>query len=262
MEEFLPTPFRNKKSGLMSKKNWIKGKNMKRGQAMIEFLLALPILLFVIFGIIEFARLTFAWLSVQNAARFGIRYAVTGEFEEIYCIEAGNLLGAAHVAADTDGGDPQDCRIPDTYTNADKNIKGRELIDTARLFSIQDAATGGGTGLWIEPAVAGDYEQYLSSHNLAFIGTVTEKGYFHVTICSNRGDDYVMDYNNYLIPLCIEDPLFLHELMDDAGGPGDRVKVHVEHQHPIFLPLINNIWPSVNLNAERDGIVEKFRPHV
>ena len=47
--------------------------------------------------------------------------------------------------------------------------------------------------------------------------------------------------------------------MDDAGGPGDRVKVHVEHRHPLFLPILTNIWPSVSLNAERDGIVEKFR---
>ena len=49
---------------------------------MVEFMLALPILLFAIFGIIEFARLTFAWMAVQNAARFGIRYAVTGQFNE------------------------------------------------------------------------------------------------------------------------------------------------------------------------------------
>ncbi len=243
----------------MREENFIKGKNKNRGQAMVEFLLALPILLFVIFGIIEFARLAFAWMAVQNAARFGIRYAVTGEFKTIYCIEAGNLLGGDHVAADTDGGDPQDCLIPDSYTNADKTDKERELIDLARLFSIQDAATGGGTGLWIEPAVVGDYEQYLSSHDLAFIGMENEKGYFHVTICSNRGGDYAMDYNNFVIPLCLEDPFVVPILMDDAGGPGDRVKVHVEHQHPMFLPLISNIWPSVALNADRDGIVEKFR---
>jgi len=48
-----------------------------RGQAMVEFVIALPVLLFIIFGIIEFARMVFAWMAVQNAARFGIRYAVT-----------------------------------------------------------------------------------------------------------------------------------------------------------------------------------------
>jgi len=224
---------------------------------MVEFVIALPILLFVIFGIIEFARMIFAWMAVQNAARFGIRYAVTGEFKDIYCIEAGNLLGGAHVAADTDGGDPQDCKIPDTYTNADKHDKERELIDLARLFSIQDAAVGGGTGLWLRPNVSGNYEQYLDLHDEAFIGLPGETGFYHITICSNRSGQYVMDYGNFSIPLCTD--AFVGQLMDDAGGPGDRVKVHVEHRHPLFLPILTNIWPSVILNAERDGIVEKFR---
>ncbi len=228
-----------------------------RGQAMVEFVISLPILLFVIFGIIEFARMVFSWMAVQNAARFGIRYAVTGEFNELYCIEAGNLLGAAHVSADTHGGDPQDCLIPSSYTNLDSHDKERELIDIARLFSIQDAAVGGGTGLWLRPNVSGNYEQFLSLHNVSFIGLPAEEGFYHITICSNRKGQFGMDYLFFDIPLCKE--LTGSILMDDAGGPGDRVKVHVEHQHPLFLPLINNIWPSVNLNAERDGIVEKFR---
>ena len=177
-------------------------KKQGRGQAIVEFVIALPILLFVLFGIIEFARMVFAWMAVQNAARFGIRYAVTGEFNEIYCIEAGNLLGAAHVSADTDGGDPQDCMIPDSYTAADKADKERELIDLARLFSIRDAAVGGGTGLWLRPAVAGNYEQYLGLHDAAFVGLPDETGFYHVTVCSNRSGQYVMDYGNYAIPLC------------------------------------------------------------
>ncbi len=232
-------------------------KTRGRGQAIVEFVIALPILLFVIFGIIEFARMVFAWMAVQNAARFGIRYAVTGEYDEAYCVEAGNLLGAAYVNADTDGGDPQDCQIPDSYTGADKADKERELIDMARLFSIRDVAVGGGTGLWLRPSVSGNYEQYLGLHNAAFIGLPDETGFYHITVCSNRSGQYAMDYGNYAIPLCKD--VASGVLMDDAGGPGDRVKVHVEHRHPLFLPLLSNIWPSVSLNAERDGIVEKFR---
>ncbi|MCK4801219.1 MAG: pilus assembly protein, partial [Anaerolineales bacterium] len=237
-------------------------KRKGRGQAMVEFVLSLPILLFILFGIIEFARMVFAWMAVQNAARFGIRYAVTGEFNELYCVEAGNYLGATHVNADIDGGDPQDCLIPDSYTGTDSHDLERELIDLARLYSIQDAAIGGGTGLWLRPNVSGNYEQYLANHNPAFIGLPGETGFYHVTICSNRNSQFAMDFFNYSIPLCLDNlpaggggP----ELMDDAGGPGDRVKVHVEHRHPFFLPLLSNIWPSVTLNAERDGIVEKFR---
>ena len=224
---------------------------------MVEFVLALPIMLFVIFGIIEFGRLIYSWMAVQNAARFAIRYAVTGEFNGIYCIQAGNHLGSDHINADIFGGDPQDCLVPDDYTGANGNEKERDLIDLARLFSIQDAAIGGGAGLWLDPTISGDYELYLSTHNPAGIGQPSEKGYYHITICSNRGNQFAVDYNNHAIPLCMDN--LSSQLMDDAGGPGDRVKVHVEHQHPLFLPLLSNLWPTVSINAERDGIVEKFR---
>jgi len=238
-----------------------------RGQAMVEFVISLPILLFIIFGIIEFARMTFAWMAVQNAARFGVRYAVTGEFNDVYCVEAGNYLGATHINADVHGGDPQDCSIPDTFNPIPPittNDLERDLIDLARLYSIQDAATGGGTGLWLRPNVSGNYEQFLANHNEAFIGLPAEEGFYHITICSNRNGQFGMS-SNFAIPLCVDlsnlDPITLLPpmLMDDAGGPGDRVKVHVEHEHPFFLPLLSNIWPSVTLSAERDGIVEKFR---
>ncbi len=249
--------FNQVEAGFMNQGRILHLRKRTKGQAMVEFVIALPILLFVLFGIIEFARLVFAWMAVQNAARFGIRYAVTGEFNETYCIEAGNLLGAAHVSADTDGGDPQDCKIPNSYTASDRDDLERELIDLARLFSIRDVAVGGGTGLWLRPAVSGNYAQYLGLHNVAFLGLPNETGFYHVTICSNRSGQFIMDYGNYAIPLCKD--VISGDLMDDAGGPGDRVKVHVEHRHPLFLPLLSNIWPSVSLNAERDGIVEKFR---
>jgi len=232
-------------------------KKKGRGQAMVEFVLALPILLFVLFGIIEFARMVFAWMAVQNAARFGIRYAVTGEYNDIYCTQAGAYLGATHVNADVFAGDPQDCQIPDAYPGTDNHDLERDLIDLARLYSIQDATVGGGTGLWLRPNVSGNYEQFLANHNEAFIGLPAEQGFYHVTICSNRSNQFAMDYGNYAIPLCKD--LIAAQLMDDAGGPGDRVKVRVEHEHPLFLPLLTNLWPSVTLSAERDGIVEKFR---
>jgi len=231
--------------------------NKKNGQAMVEFMLALPILLFVIFGIIEFARLTFSWMAVQNAARFGIRYAVTGQFNDVYCVPAGIILGTDFIDADTFGGDPLDCLVPIEYTGADGTEKEQALIDIARLYSIQDAAMGGGSGLWLDPAVSGDYTQYITLHDAAQIGDSTEKGFLNITICSNRANQYLVDYNNYPVPLCIDSLGSI--LMDDAGGPGDRVKIRVDHRHPLFLPLISNLWPSLAINAERDGIVEKFR---
>jgi hypothetical protein len=94
-------------------------------------------------------------------------------------------------------------------------------------------------------------------HDPAFIGQADEKGFINVTTCSTRNNQFVVDYNNYDVPLCWDNMGSF--LMDDAGGPGDRVKVRVDHTHPLLLPILNNIWPSLRISAERDGLVEKFR---
>jgi hypothetical protein len=50
-----------------------------KGQALTEFALILPILLLLLLGIIEGARIIWAYVQVQNAAREATRYAVTGQ---------------------------------------------------------------------------------------------------------------------------------------------------------------------------------------
>ena len=50
----------------------------RRGQALAEFALTLPILLLLVFGIIEFARLFQTWVVLQSAARAGARAASIG----------------------------------------------------------------------------------------------------------------------------------------------------------------------------------------
>ena len=52
-------------------------KTKSKGQALTEFALILPILLLLILGIIEGARIIWAFVTVQNAAREAARYAVT-----------------------------------------------------------------------------------------------------------------------------------------------------------------------------------------
>lgn len=58
--------------------NW---KSKSRGQALLEFALILTVLLMIIFFIIEASRIMWAWITVQNAARAGARYAITGDFD-------------------------------------------------------------------------------------------------------------------------------------------------------------------------------------
>lgn len=51
------------------------------GQALVEFAIIAVGLLMLIFLIIEAARILWAWGTVQNAARAGARYAITGNYE-------------------------------------------------------------------------------------------------------------------------------------------------------------------------------------
>ena len=54
-------------------------KEKTRGQSLVEFALILPILLLLLLGIIEGARIIWAYITVQNAAREATRYAVAGQ---------------------------------------------------------------------------------------------------------------------------------------------------------------------------------------
>ena len=59
--------------------------NESPGQALVEFALIIVVLLMMIFLIIESARILWAWNTVQNAAREGARYAITGQVERPNC---------------------------------------------------------------------------------------------------------------------------------------------------------------------------------
>lgn len=59
--------------------------NDSPGQALVEFALIITVLLMMIFLIIESARILWAWNTVQNAAREGARYAITGQSEAPNC---------------------------------------------------------------------------------------------------------------------------------------------------------------------------------
>jgi len=50
-----------------------------QGQAVVEFALIIIVLLLIIFFIVEASRILWAWVMVQNAARTGARYGITGQ---------------------------------------------------------------------------------------------------------------------------------------------------------------------------------------
>ena len=263
------------------------------GQGLVEFAIILPVLLLILFGIIEFARLLQAWLAVENASRFAVRYAVTGSFDPQFCDEAtayylthdipglspAATLGAGDDTYDADGAGPapadpaNDCSIPQGVP--DFQVKTEALTDWARLASIQNVSRNGAPGTLIQDNVSGDYLQYLSNTATQFYtpgyqtyrGNPSAAGFFNVTICSNRQtppvgvdpnpyyyNQVASDENQYPQP-CVTGSNYF----DDAGGPGDRVRVSITFRHPMILPLISSVWPSLRLEAHREGIVEQFR---
>ena len=77
-----------------------------RAQGAVEFAIILPVLLVAIFVIIELGRLFHAWLTIENGARFGVRYAVTGEYDPQYCENGASAEGTCQLE-----GDEPDARI-------------------------------------------------------------------------------------------------------------------------------------------------------
>lgn len=50
----------------------------EQGQAMVEMALVLPLFFLLLFGVVEMGRVGFAYVSISNAARSGVRVATTG----------------------------------------------------------------------------------------------------------------------------------------------------------------------------------------
>lgn len=59
-------------------KRWLTEFGKPEGQAMVEMALVLPVLLILVFGIIEFGNVFGAYVIVNNLAREGARYGVVG----------------------------------------------------------------------------------------------------------------------------------------------------------------------------------------
>jgi hypothetical protein len=175
-------------------------------------------MLMVIFVIIELARLLHAWLAVENGARFGVRYAVTGEYDDLHCA----LFPSA---------------ICDDLTEE----------EAARVDSVFDAARAG--------AVA------ILRNDLAPVNT---PGFFQITVCSSKRLAGAFLFQYHAATTAAHQPAWCEHIatgnpVNDPGGPGDRVSVTVDFEHPLIVPILSNWLPHIHLSARREGIVEQFR---
>lgn len=64
----------------------------EKGQALIELALTLLLLLMILFGITEFGRYFFYANTANNAARDGVRWAVTHAVVSDWCTEVKNYI--------------------------------------------------------------------------------------------------------------------------------------------------------------------------
>ena len=110
-------------------------KQKRRGAALVEMALVLPIFCMIVFGIVEFGRAFMIGQLVTNAAREGVRQAVTGDYTN------------AQVTADIK-----------SFLLASGKIQGTDLAIT---FTVTPAAGN--------PAVAGNEVSKCTSKDLITI---------------------------------------------------------------------------------------------
>lgn len=66
---------------------FIRGIKDRRGQSTVEFALVLPILLLIVFGIIEFGLIFNAYVTVISSSREGARYGIVGDRNEAEIVQ-------------------------------------------------------------------------------------------------------------------------------------------------------------------------------
>ncbi len=212
----------------------------KPAQALLEFALALPILLIIIFGIIDFALLFQAWLSIENISRQTIRFAVTGQYNSAYCANA-SILGVNDPS--NPYYDPQYDGTPDCLGTSYQSEQ-----DYARLQSIHDAS-----------------QQWMVALFKNGSATQPDKGYLHLTICS----DHKVVIGGTPTPFTWTIPVMASTTYagcavngiaaENAGEPGENVFIFVDFNHPLITPFLSSVWPMVHLVSYRQGVVETFR---
>ncbi|HKP54560.1 MAG TPA: TadE/TadG family type IV pilus assembly protein [Chloroflexia bacterium] len=79
MEHSQVTPDNSQHQGRKWRISLLRRRHKSAGQNMVEFALGVPLLLLLIFGIIDFARVIQAQVTVNNAARQAVRFAITGQ---------------------------------------------------------------------------------------------------------------------------------------------------------------------------------------
>lgn len=69
----------------------------KKGQSMVELALILPLILFLLLGVVEFGRMFHSYLVVTQGSREGARLAVVGESDQAVAERVGHVTSTLDV---------------------------------------------------------------------------------------------------------------------------------------------------------------------
>jgi len=193
------------------------------GQGMVEFALALPVLLLVVFLIIEAAFLIQGYLAVEHAAREAARWAITYQPVQGYRLDQ---APCSHTAA---GDTVADFLFADAGSVCDPTEDEAEYYNR-RVALIKEMALRRAAGLRINQQALGLTEDDFAVHR-------DEPGFFGVR---------VWGFPNF------EDP----EQLDHPGLPGLPVRVQVVHNVEIVDPLLRLIATDVTVQAHAEMVNE------
>ena len=210
----------------MTRAGFLKFPRQKKAQAMVEFALIIPILLLVLVGLIEFGRLFYAWLIIENSTRFGIRYATAGTVDrDTYCVPA----------------------LDDTPCYEDN---AEAEINAARLSSIIDETRRVILGFYYD-------EELLQSEN-QYLNITVCAGHENNAVSDQIGLYFTRPQMGSLTKYaqCTE---LGGGSGGYAGGPGDLVVVAADYNFTFMvLPLFGVQPEMIHLASYRVGRNETF----
>lgn len=106
----------------------------RRGQALVELALTLPLLIMLVMGIIEFGRIFHSYILVTNASREGARIAITGADNTTIISRVNDVsgtLGSVTVVIT-----PNDKALRKSNTSVEVNVKHNLSLITPLLDTI------------------------------------------------------------------------------------------------------------------------------
>lgn len=270
----------------------MKTRQKRKGQTLAEFAITLPILLLLVFGVIEFGRVFQAWVTLQNSARAAARYASTGRYNEAKYVINENLEtdpgSVVQCSMGDDRGTPTTLTVPgetvQIYTGEEglfatwydgedcdpRRIDHQDMRkDIARILSIVDEARRGAAGLALGPDPLANVDTQAEVRDFLFEQWerpvpgggqynfhegADQPSYFDVMICSSRGtrNDFSNSYYDGV-------PTRFFTALDKADFNSIKVNglstgVDTKNIERVPLCVMNEIPPAGNGSIQNGGV--------